>query len=402
MIYLDNAATTQTDEAVRQAMMPYLDSNYGNASAAYELGGKSKKALAQARKIIADSLRVSADEIYFTSGGTESDNWVLKGVAEAYQDKGRHIITSAIEHHAVLHSCEHLEKQGYEVTYLPVDELGRIRPEQLERAIRPDTILISIMYANNEIGTLQPIDKVGRIAKKHDILFHTDAVQAYGHIPIYPKELGIHLLSASAHKFYGPKGVGFLYVRDGIQLPSYMDGGAQEKKKRAGTENVAGIVGMGTAAQLAMDTMQKRAKEETRLRDMLIQDILQRVPYVRLNGCRRERLPNNASFCFQFVDGGSILVLLDMKEICASAGSACTTGSGTPSHVLTALGIPDELAYGSLRLTLGKDTTEEDIRTAADAVVEAVEELRKKSPLYEDFVKRGRTLTEEKKADILR
>lgn len=387
IIYLDNAATTKTDPEVVEAMLPYFTEYYGNASTVYDLGGKSKEAISKARMTIAGALGAEENEIYFTAGGSESDNWALKATAEAYKDKGKHIITSKIEHHAVLHTCEYLEKQGFEVTYLDVDEEGMVRLEELEAAIRPDTILISIMTANNEIGTIEPIAEIGRIAKEHGVLFHTDAVQAFGQIPMNVDEMNIDMLSASGHKLNGPKGVGFLYIRKGVKIRSFIHGGAQERKRRAGTENVPGIVGMGKATELAISTMEERTARERELRDYLIDTVLKEVPHTRLNGSRTSRLANNANFCFRFIEGESLLIMLDMEGICGSSGSACTSGSLDPSHVLLAIGLPHEIAHGSLRLTLGADTTKEDIDTAIAAIKRIVAQLRDMSPLYADFVK---------------
>lgn len=391
MIYLDNAATTKTDEEVVKEMLPYFTQNYGNASSVYEFGSKSKISITKARETIAKILNAKAEEVYFTAGGSESDNWALKAVAEAYRDKGKHIITSKIEHHAILHTCEYLEKEGYEVTYLDVDERGMVDLEKLEKAIRPDTILISIMFANNEIGTIEPVEQIGEIAGRHGVLFHTDAVQAFGQIPIDVEKLHIDMLSASGHKLNGPKGIGFLYIKKGIKIGSFIHGGAQERKRRAGTENVPGIVGLGKAAEIAAATMEERSKRESELRDYLIERVLKEVPYSRLNGSREHRLPNNVSFCFQFIEGESLLIMLDMKGICASSGSACTSGSLDPSHVLLAIGLPHEIAHGSLRLTLGKETTKEEIETTIEAIKEIVQRLRDMSPLYEDFKKKSKT-----------
>lgn len=376
MIYLDHAATTPLAEQVEAAMRPYYASDYANASAIYEFGEKSREAMEHAREVIARSLHAKPKEIYFTAGGSESDNWALKGTAEAYRDKGKHIITTQIEHHAVLNTCKYLEEQGFEVTYLPVDEQGFVDPAQLERAVRPDTVLISVMFANNEIGTVEPIARIGRIARRHGVLFHTDAVQAYAQIPIDVNFYQADLLSASGHKFYGPKGTGFLYIRDGIKTASFVHGGGQEQGRRAGTENIPGIVGIGKAAELAMQSMSERIYKETRLRDYMIREIQRRIPGAWLNGDRYARLPNNVNFSFEGIEGETLLLLLDAKDICASAASACSAGSGEPSHVLSAIGRDPELAIGSLRMTLGAGTAKEDVETALDAVEENVKLLR--------------------------
>lgn len=388
MIYLDNAATTRTAPEVVEAMLPYFTEFYGNASTVYEFGGKSKEAVAKAREIIANTIGAKENEIYFTAGGSESDNWAIKATAEAYKSKGKHIITSKIEHHAVLHTCQWLEQNGFEVTYLDVDENGVIKLEELKKAIRPDTILITIMFANNEIGTIEPIAEIGKLAKEHDILFHTDAVQAFGQVPINVDELNIDMLSTSAHKLNGPKGIGFLYIRKGVKIRSFVHGGAQERKRRAGTENVPGIVGFGKAVELAAANMEERTKKEAELRDYMIERVLKEVPFTRVNGHRKNRLPNNINFCFQFIEGESLLIMLDMKGICGSSGSACTSGSLDPSHVLLAIGLPHEIAHGSLRLTLGADTTKEDIDYTIDAIKQIVAQLREMSPLYEDYMKK--------------
>ena len=359
------------------------------ASSVYDLGSKSKLAITKSRETIAAALNAKPEEIYFTAGGSESDNWALKATAEAYKNKGKHIITSKIEHHAILHTCEYLEREGYEITYLDVDERGLVDVEELKQAIRPDTILISVMFANNEIGTIEPIEEIGSIAKEYGILFHTDAVQAFGQIPIDVEKMHIDMLSASGHKLNGPKGIGFLYIRKGVKIGSFIHGGAQERKRRAGTENVPGIVGLGKAVEIAVATMEERTKKESELRDYLIERVLKEVPYSRLNGPRKGRLPNNVSFCFQFIEGESLLIMLDMKGICASSGSACTSGSLDPSHVLLAIGLPHEIAHGSLRLTLGADTTKEDMDTTIEAIKEIVQKLRDMSPLYEDFKKKS-------------
>ena len=387
LIYLDNAATTKTRPEVVEAMLPYFTEYYGNPSSVYDFSTESKKAVNHARETIARSLGAKTNEIYFTAGGSEADNWALVATAEAYGNKGKHIITTKIEHHAILHTCQYLEKRGYEVTYLDVDENGVVKLDELKKAIRPDTILISVMFANNEIGTIEPIREIGEVAKEHGILFHTDAVQAYCHEPINVDELHIDMLSASAHKFNGPKGVGFLYIRKGLKLRSFIHGGAQERKRRAGTENVPGIVGLGKAVELSLASMKENKKKETELRDHLIHRVMTEIPYVRLNGHPSQRLSNNANFSFQFIEGESLLIMLDMAGICGSSGSACTSGSLDPSHVLLAIGLPHEIAHGSLRLTLGEETTMEDIDYTVDQLKRIVERLRSMSPLYEDFVK---------------
>ena len=387
LIYLDNAATTKTRPEVVEAMLPYFTEYYGNPSSVYTFSSESKKAVTNAREIIAKSLGAKTNEIYFTAGGSESDNWALVATAEAYSAKGKHIITSKIEHHAILHTCQYLEKRGYEVTYLDVDENGVVKLDELKKAIRPDTILISIMFANNEIGTIEPIAEIGAIAKAHGVLFHTDAVQAFGQEPIQVDEMNIDMLSSSGHKLNGPKGIGFLYIRKGVKIRSFVHGGAQERKRRAGTENVPGIVGFGKAAELAFASMEERTARERELRDYMISRFEKEIPYVKINGDREHRLANNVNACFRFVEGESMLIMLDMKGICASSGSACTSGSLDPSHVLLAIGLPHEIAHGSLRLTLGADTTKEQIDTTVDAIKEIVAHLRSMSPLYEDFVK---------------
>ncbi len=389
LIYLDNAATTKTAAEVVDAMLPYFTEQYGNPSSIYSLGRTGKEAVTEARETIAHSLGARSDEIYFTAGGSEADNWAIKAVAEAYGEKGKHIITSAIEHHAVLHTCQYLEKHGFEVTYVGVDEQGILKLDELKAAIRPDTILISVMFANNEIGTLQPIEEIGEIAGSHGILFHTDAVQAYGQLPIDVDRYHIDMLSASGHKLNGPKGIGFLYIRKGLRIRSFVHGGGQERARRAGTENVPGIVGIGTAAGRAFRIMEEKTAKETELRDYLIDRIEQEVPYCRLNGDRRLRLPNNVNFSFRFVEGESLLMMLDMEGICASSGSACTSGSLDPSHVLLAIGLPHEIAHGSLRLTLSEENTKEQMDMVVAAVKRIVERLRAMSPLYEDFIKQG-------------
>lgn len=388
IIYLDNAATTRTAPEVVDAMLPYFTEKYGNPSSVYGFAAENKEVISRQRRVIAEVLRAKENEIYFTAGGTESDNWALTATAEAYASKGKHIITSRIEHHAILHTCEYLEKRGYEVTYLDVDENGLVDPKKVEEALRPDTILISIMTANNEIGTIQPIREIGEIARAHGVLFHTDAVQAFAQIPINVEECHIDMLSASGHKLNGPKGIGFLYIRKGVKIRSFIHGGAQERKRRAGTENVPGIVGLGKAVELAASTMEERAERETKLRDYTIARIEKEIPYCRLNGDRVKRLPNNINFSFRFIEGESMLIKLDLKGICASSGSACTSGSLDPSHVLLAIGLPHEIAHGSLRMTLGAGTTKEDLDYTVDCLKQIVEEIRSMSPLYEDFIKK--------------
>ena len=388
-IYLDNAATTKTRPEVVQAMLPYFTEYYGNPSSVYEFSNESKKAINRSRETIAEAIGAKTNEIYFTAGGTESDNWALAATAEAYQAKGNHIITSKIEHHAVLHTCEYLEKRGFEVTYLDVDENGVIKLDELKKAIRPTTILISIMFANNEIGTIEPIREIGQIAREHGILFHTDAVQAYAHVPINVDEYNIDMLSSSAHKLNGPKGIGFLYIRKGVKIRSFIHGGAQERKRRAGTENVPGIVGYGKAVELAMATLEERSRYETGLRDYLMDRVMAEIPYTRINGSRKNRLPNNVNFAFQFIEGESLLIKLDMEGICGSSGSACTSGSLDPSHVLLAIGLPHEIAHGSLRLTLSEENTKEEMDYVVEKLKEIVAYLRNLSPLYEDFMKKN-------------
>ena len=387
LIYLDNAATTKTAPEVVEAMLPYFTERFGNPSSIYGFGAENKEAISRQRDTIAAALGASSSEIYFTAGGSESDNWALKATAEAYAAKGKHIITSKIEHHAILHTCEYLKQQGFEVTYLDVDENGIVKLDELRAAIRPDTILISVMFANNEIGTIQPIREIGEIAKENQILFHTDAVQAFGHLPINVDECHIDMLSASGHKLNGPKGIGFLYIRKGVKIRSFVHGGAQERKRRAGTENVPGIVGLGTAIARAVRTMEERTAKERELRDYLIGRIEAEIPYCRLNGDRTKRLPNNVNFSFRFVEGESLLIMLDGKGICASSGSACTSGSLDPSHVLLAIGLPHEIAHGSLRMTLNEEVTKEELDYVVENLKEIVNRLRQMSPLYEDFLK---------------
>ncbi len=389
MIYLDNAATTRTAPEVVEAMLPYFTEMYGNPSSIYEFAGKSKEGVTKARGQIAAALDAKPEEIYFTAGGSESDNWALKATFEAYKSKGNHIITTKIEHHAILHTCEYLEKErGAKITYLDVDENGIVKLDELEKAITPETILISVMFANNEIGSIQPIKEIGAIAKEYGILFHTDAVQAFGQVPINVDELGIDMLSSSGHKLNGPKGIGFLYIRKGVKIRSFVHGGAQERKRRAGTENVPGIVGYGVAAERAIRTMEDRTAKEIQVRDHFIDRILDEIPYAKLNGHRTKRLPNNVNISFQFIEGESMLLMLDNYGVCASSGSACTSGSLDPSHVLLAIGLPHEIAHGSLRMTLSEETTMEDADFVVDKLKEIVAYLRSMSPLYEDFVKK--------------
>ena len=388
IIYMDNAATTPVRPEVLEAMLPYFTEKFGNPSSMYSISAENKKAITDAREFIAKSINTTPENIYFTAGGSESDNWALKAAVEAYASKGKHIITTKIEHHAILHTCEYLEKKGIEVTYLDMDENGFVNPEDLKRAIRPDTILISIMFANNEIGTIEPITELGKIAKDHGVLFHTDAVQAYTQIPIDVEAMNIDLLSASGHKINGPKGIGFLYIRKGVKIRSFVHGGGQERSRRAGTENVTGIIGLAKAAEIAIGNMQERTAGERKVRDHLIARIEKEIPYAKLNGDRTERLPNNVNFSFLFIEGESMLILLDSKGICASSGSACTSGSLDPSHVLLGIGLPHEEAHGSLRLTISDETTLEDADFVVDALKEIVPHLRRMSPLYEDFVRK--------------
>ncbi len=380
-IYLDNAATTALSPKVLEAMMPYLTTVYGNPSSVHAFGQEAKKGLDAARDQVAAALNCTPGEVIFTGCGTESDNTAILGVAEKYKNKGKHIITSSVEHHAVLHTCEHLQKQGYDVTYLPVDEYGRVTAEQVRKALREDTILVTIMFANNEVGTIMPISEIAAVCHEKGVLFHTDAVQAIGHVPVDVKAMGIDMLSLSAHKFHGPKGVGALYCRKGIKLPSYIMGGAQEKGRRAGTENVAGIVGLGAAIKLACDNLSENAAKMTILRDRLMRGLAE-IPEVKLNGHPTERLPNNVNYSMKYIEGESILLKLDLSGIAASSGSACTSGSLDPSHVLLAMGLPHEIAHGSVRLTLGDDTTQEDIDYTIEQLKEIVAYLRAMSPLY--------------------
>ena len=376
IIYLDNAATTQMDSQVLESMTPYFMEYYGNPAAIYSLAGESGKAVAKARTQVAELIGAKREEIYFTGGGSESDNWAMKAVADLYEKEGCHIITTQIEHHAVLHTCEYLEKRGCKVTYVEPDAEGRVASEKIKQAIRPDTRLISVMAANNEIGTIQPLEEIGKIAKEHGILFHTDAVQAFGHIPLDVEKLQVDMLSASAHKIHGPKGVGILYIRRNVKIGSFIHGGAQEKHRRAGTHNVPAIVGMGAAAELARARMEESMEKESELRDYLIEQVLAQVPGSILTGGRDNRLPNNASFCFERLEGESLLILLSQQGICGSGGSACSTGAVDPSHVLKAIGVDKELAKGALRLTVSSKTTKEELDETVAAIQANVERLR--------------------------
>lgn len=389
IIYVDHAATTYVKPEVFEEMKPYFTDLFGNPSSIYSLGRESRKAVENARSQIAYCLGAHPTEIYFTGSGTEADNWAIKGVAYANRKKGKHLITSAIEHHAVLHAFDYLKKEGFDVTYLPVDERGFVNPKDLAEAIRPDTTLVSIMFANNEIGTIQPIKELAAIAKEKGVVFHTDAVQAMGNIDVKVNDLGVDLLSMSAHKFYGPKGVGALYIRKGVRVDNFIHGGAQERNKRAGTENVAGVVGMAAALKLAYENLDEYNSHLRKLSDRLIDSVMERIPHVCLNGDREKRLPGNVNLSFQFIEGESLLLMLDMKGIQASSGSACTSGSLDPSHVLLAIGLPHEIAHGSLRITFGEKNTEQDVDYIVDNLVEIVGKLRQMSPLYEDFIKKG-------------
>ena len=389
-VYMDNNATTALKKEVLDAMIPFYTEIYGNASSKfYETGRRAGKALEEAREKAAKAIGAKPNEIYFTASGCEADNWAIKGIAYANKQKGNHIITSQIEHHAVLHTCEFLEKNGFTVTYLPVDDTGRVNPADVEAAVTDQTVLITIMTANNEIGTIQPLKEIGAIARKHGVLFHTDAVQAFAHIPINVDEMNIDMLSASGHKINGPKGIGVMYIRKGVKILSFIHGGAQERQRRAGTHNVPGIVGIGKAAEISVANMEKNNAYEISLRDHLIERVLSEIPYSRLNGHRTDRLPNNANFCFRFIEGESMLILLDQAGICGSSGSACTSGSLDPSHVLLAIGLPHEIAHGSLRLTISEKTTMEDIDYTVDTLKKIIERLRSMSPLYEDFVRKN-------------
>ena len=390
LIYMDNAATTPVKPEVLDAMLPYFTEKFGNPSSIYSISSENKKAITDAREVIAKTINTTPENIYFTAGGSESDNWALKATADAYASKGKHIITTKIEHHAILHTCEYLETKGFEITYLDVDENGLVKLDELTAAIRPDTILISVMFANNEIGTIEPIAEIGKIAHEHGVLFHTDAVQAYTQVPIDVEAMNIDMMSTSGHKINGPKGIGFLYIRKGVKIKSFIHGGAQERHRRAGTENVTGIIGLAKAAEIATANMKERTAEEIKVRDHLIERIEKEIPYAKLNGDRVKRLPNNVNFSFQFVEGESMLILLDSKGICASSGSAFTSGSLDPSHVLLAIGLPHEIAHGSLRLTISDQITMEDADYVVDNLKEIVNHLREMSPLYEDFIKKNK------------
>ena len=388
-VYFDNSATTKTDEKVLESMMPYLSENYGNPSSIYKIGRENKKAVEESREKIAKILNCKPEEIYFTAGGSESDNTAIKGIARAYKNKGNHIITSKIEHPAVLETCKQLEKEGFEVTYIGVDENGILNLEELKNAIRPSTILISVMFANNEIGTIQPIYEIGKIAKENGVFFHTDAVQAVGSLRIDVQELNIDSLSLSGHKFYGPKGIGALYVRTGVKFEKFISGGHQERNKRAGTENVAGIVGIGKAIEIAYDNLEEHNKRIRELRDYYVKEVEQKIPYIKINGDLERRLPGNSNISFRFIEGEGLLLNLDLKGICASSGSACTSGSLDPSHVLLAIGLPHEIAHGSLRISIGKYNTKEEVDYLVENLVEIVTRLREMSPLWEEFVEGG-------------
>ena len=391
-VYLDHAATTYVDKEVLDEMLPYFSEKFGNASSIYSFARESRTAIGKARSQIAKTLNASDGEIYFTGGGSESDNWAIKGIASKNGKKGKHIITSKIEHHAVLHTCEYLEKKGYEITYLDVDEKGFVSLDELKDAIREDTILVSIMFANNEIGTIQPIEEIGRICHERGVYFHTDAVQAFGSVRKLLDAMHRDLLSLSGHKIYGPKGIGALFIRKGVKIDTLVHGGAQERGMRAGTENLAGIVGLGRAAELAQEHMDENAKRLCAMRDRLIREVLEKVPYARLNGDPVKRLPNNANFCFEYIEGESLLLRLDMCGIAGSSGSACTSGSLDPSHVLLAIGLPHEIAHGSLRLTLGKRTTEEDIDYVIEKIGPIIEQIRAMSPLFHPLKKEEESL----------
>lgn len=388
-VYFDNSATTKTDERVIEAMMPYITENYGNPSSIYKIGRENRKAVEEAREQVAKALNCESNEIYFTNGGSESDNTAIRGIAYAYKNKGNHIITSKIEHPAVLETCKQLEKEGFEVSYIGVDENGIIKLDELKNAIKPTTTLISIMFANNEIGTIEPIEEIGKIAKENNIFFHTDAVQAVGNVEIDVKKLNIDALSMSGHKFYGPKGIGALYVKKGIKFEKLINGGHQERNKRAGTENVAGIVGLGKAIELAYQELDEHNKKIKELRDYYVEQVKAKIPYIRINGNETKRLPGNSNISFRFIEGEGLLLNLDLKGICASSGSACTSGSLDPSHVLLAIGLPHEIAHGSLRISIGKYNTKEEVDYLVENLVEIIGRLREMSPLWEEFIEGG-------------
>lgn len=388
-IYLDNAATTCLSGEVYLEMLPYLRDHFGNPSSTYDLGTDNKSALLQARRQIAHTLSCDPQNIYFTSGGTESDNWALIGVAEQYEQRGKHIITTKIEHHAVLNCCEYLRKRGFEITYLDVDEQGYLNPDRVKQSLRDDTILVSVMLANNEIGTIEPIKEIGQMLQQHPAVFHTDAVQAYGHMEIPVDDWHIDLMSASAHKFHGPKGIGFLYIRDGIRIPSFLHGGHQERGMRAGTENVPAIVGMGKAAELAYLNLKETQIRIAKLRDYMIYRVENEISYCHRNGPRMNRLANNVNFSFQFIDGETLVILLDMEGICASAGSACTAGQAVASHVIQSLHVPEELARGTVRFTLGNDTTKEDIDFTIMTLKKILDKNRSLNPRYQAFIQQN-------------
>lgn len=385
LIYFDNAATTPIRPEVYEEIKPYIEEHFGNPSSIYSIARDSKKAIDKARQQVADALNAQSAEIYFTGCGSESDNWVLKGVSSALKNKGNHIITTCIEHHAILHTCEYLEKNGFEVTYLPVDEYGKISLDDLKAAIRPETILVSVMFANNEIGTVEPIKEIGAICHEKGIYFHTDAVQAFGHIKIDVQDMNIDFLSISGHKIGAPKGIGALYIRKGCKIDNLIHGGQQERGRRAGTENVIGIVALGKAAEMAMAEIDEVTAKLTYLRDKLINSLLSKIDYARLNGHPVDRLPGNVNISFEFIEGESMLLLLDNYGICASSGSACTSGSLDPSHVLLAIGLPHEKAHGSLRISLGYQNTEEQVDKLIEVLPPIVQRLRDMSPLYEEI-----------------
>ncbi|KPU44960.1 cysteine desulfurase IscS [Oxobacter pfennigii] len=389
LVYMDHAATTPTSTEVLNEMLPYFTEKFGNPSSVYSIGRETKSAIEKAREQVAKVLNADTNEIFFTGGGSEADNWALKGVAMANAGKGKHIITTSIEHHAILHVCEYLEKNGYKVTYLPVDKDGLISIDELKNAVTDETILVSVMFANNEIGTIQNIAEIGKLCREKKVYFHTDAVQAVGNVPIDVKEMNIDLLSLSAHKFYGPKGVGALYIRKGVKIQQLIHGGGQEKSRRAGTENVPGIIGLGKAIEIACLDIQGHAERLIKLRNKLIEGLIEKIPHTRLNGHFEKRLPGNVNVCFEFIEGESLLLLLDEMGICASSGSACSSGSLDPSHVLLAIGLSHEIAHGSLRLSLGEATTDEDIDYILDVLPKIVERLRNMSPLYEEYLKKG-------------